>query len=130
MRRQRSAGLPSLLTLPRWTPKRPPRRGDCRSVDRVHRTYLDSGAEERPRGAPARHLLENSCSMSLAPSRPHSTPVCSGTMGEQQIQFGTHLLLLRVRSAAEAYVLAAARTRTEVPRARETTAAEARHVHQ
>ncbi len=26
---------------------------------------------------------ENSCSMSRAPSRPHSTPVCSGTMGEQ-----------------------------------------------
>jgi hypothetical protein len=41
----------------------------------VHRTYLDSGAEERPRGAPARHSLENSCSMSLAPSTPHSTPV-------------------------------------------------------
>jgi hypothetical protein len=51
-------------------------------------------------------------------------------MGEQQIQFGTHLLLLRVGNAAEAHVLAAARTRAEVPRARETTAAEAGNVHQ
>jgi hypothetical protein len=68
--------------------------------------------------------------MSRAPSRPHSTPMCSGTIGEQQIQFGTHLLLLRVGNAAEAYVLAAERTRTEVPRARETTAAEAGDVHQ
>jgi hypothetical protein len=100
------------------------------SADRVHRTYLGSGAEELLRGAPARHSLENSRSMSRIPSRPHSTPMCSGTMSEQQIQFGTHLLLLRVGNAAEAYVLAAARTRTEVPRARETTAAEADHVHQ
>src|SRR4051812_23152686 len=104
--------------------------GDCTSVDRVHRTYLDCGAKEQPRRAPARRSLENSCSMSLAPSRPDSTPVCSATTGEQQIQFGTHLLLVRVGNAAEADVLAAARTRTEVPRARETTAAEARHVHQ
>jgi hypothetical protein len=51
-------------------------------------------------------------------------------MGEQQIHFGTHLLLLRVGNAAEAYALAAARTRTEVARARETTAAEAGNVHQ
>jgi hypothetical protein len=51
-------------------------------------------------------------------------------MGEQQIQFGTHLLLLRVGNAAAGYVLAAARTGTEVPRARETTAAEAGNVHQ
>ena len=50
-------------------------------VDRVHRTYLDSGAESTAR-APS-HSLENSCSMSLAPSRTHSTPMCSGTMGEQ-----------------------------------------------
>jgi hypothetical protein len=56
--------------------------------------------------------------------------MCSGTMGEQSIQFDTHLLLVRVGNAAEAYVLAAARTRTEVPRAEETTAAEAGHVHQ
>lgn len=53
------------------------------SPDRVHRAYLDSGAEERARGAPVRHSLENSCSMSVTPSRPHSTPMCSGTMGEQ-----------------------------------------------
>jgi hypothetical protein len=51
-------------------------------------------------------------------------------MGEQQVQFGTHVLLLRVGDAEEAYVLAAARTRTEVTRARETTAAEAGDVHQ
>jgi hypothetical protein len=51
-------------------------------------------------------------------------------MGEQQIQFGTHLLLLGVGNAAEADVLAAAPTRTEVPRARETAAAEAGNVHQ
>jgi hypothetical protein len=49
-------------------------------------------------------------------------------MGEQQIQFGTHLLLLGVGNAAEAYVLAAPRTRTE-ERARETAAAEAGNVH-
>lgn len=100
------------------------------SADRVHRVYLDSGAGERACGAPARHSLENSCSMSPALSRSHSTAVCSGTMGEQQIQFGTHLPFLRAGNAAEAYVLAAARTRTEVPRARESTAAEAGHVHQ
>jgi hypothetical protein len=109
---------------------REPARELGTSADHVHRTYLDSGAEERPRGAPARHSLENSCSMSRAPSRPHSTPMCGGTMGEQQIQFGTHLLRLRVGNAAEAYVPPTARTRTEVPRARETTAAEAGHVHQ
>jgi hypothetical protein len=51
-------------------------------------------------------------------------------MGEQQMQFGTHLLLLRVGNAADAYALAAAPTRTEVPRARETTLAEAGNVHQ
>src|SRR6185312_4237089 len=43
------------------------------SGDRVHGTYLDSDSEERLRGRPARHTLENSCSMSRAPSRPHST---------------------------------------------------------
>ena len=51
-------------------------------------------------------------------------------MGEEQIQFGPHLLLLRVGNAAEADALPAARTRTEVPRAREVTAAEAGNVHQ
>jgi hypothetical protein len=56
--------------------------------------------------------------------------MCSGAMGEQEIQFGPHPLLLRVGNAAEDYVLAAVRTPTEVPRARETTAAEAGHVHQ
>jgi hypothetical protein len=100
------------------------------SDDRVHGTYLDSGSEERLRRGPARHSLENSCFMSPAPSRPHSTPMCSGTMGEQQIQFSPHLLLLGVGNPAEAYALAAARTRTEVPPAREATAAEADHVHQ
>ena len=40
-------------------------------------------------------------------------------------------VLLPVGNAAEAYVLAAARTRTKVPRASaKTTAAEAGHVHQ
>ena len=68
--------------------------------------------------------------MSLAPCRPRSTPMCSGTMGEQQIKFGTHLALLRVGDVAEGYVLAAAQTPTEVPRARETTAAEAGNFHQ
>jgi hypothetical protein len=53
--------------------------------------------------------------MSLAPCRPYSTPACSGTMGEQQIQFGTHLLLLRVENAADAYLLAAIPTPTEIP---------------
>jgi hypothetical protein len=53
------------------------------SGDRVHGTYLDSDSEEQLRGRPARHTLENSCSMSRAPSRPHSTPMCIGTMGEQ-----------------------------------------------
>ena len=53
------------------------------SADRVHRTYLDSGAEERLRGAPARHSLGNSCSMSRAPSRPLSTPMCCASLGEQ-----------------------------------------------
>ena len=51
-------------------------------------------------------------------------------MCEQQIQFGTHLLILRVGNAAEAYVLAAAPTRTEIPRTRETPTAEAGNVHQ
>jgi hypothetical protein len=56
--------------------------------------------------------------------------MCSGTLGEEQIQLRTHPLLLRVGDAAVAHVLAAARTRAEVPRARETTAAEAGDVHQ
>ena len=51
-------------------------------------------------------------------------------MCEQEIQFGTHLFLLPVGNAAEAYVLPTARTRTEVLGARETTAAEAGHLHQ
>ena len=53
------------------------------SADRVHGTYLDSGAEEPLRGAPARHSLGNSCSMSRAPSRPLSTPMCCASLGEQ-----------------------------------------------
>ena len=53
------------------------------SFDRVHRTYLDSRAERRPRGAVARHSLENSSSITLAPGTPHSTAIYSGTMGEQ-----------------------------------------------
>ena len=100
------------------------------SLDRVHLTYLDSGAETRPRGAPARHSLENSRPMPPTPNRADSTRMCGGTMVEQQTQFGTHLLLLRVGNAAEAYVLPAARARTELAGARETTAAEAGHVHQ
>ena len=51
-------------------------------------------------------------------------------MGEQQVQFGAHLLLLRLGNPAEAYVLAAAGTRTEGPGARETATAEAGNVHQ
>ena len=56
--------------------------------------------------------------------------MCGATMGEQQIQLGAHLPLLRLGNAADAYVLTAAGTRTEGPRARETTTAEAGDVHQ
>jgi hypothetical protein len=51
------------------------------------------------------------------PSPPYSTLTARGTVGQQQGQFGTHLLLLRVGNAAESYVLAAVRTRTDVMRA-------------
>jgi hypothetical protein len=63
------------------------------------------------------------------PRAPYSTLTCRETIGQQQIEFGTHLALLRVGNAAESYVLAAVRTRTDVTRAGETTAAKAGNVH-
>lgn len=57
-------------------------------------------------------------------------PACGGSVGEQQMEFGTLLRLLRISTATEVYIRAAARTRTDVPRARETTAAETGDGHQ
>jgi hypothetical protein len=68
--------------------------------------------------------LANSFFVSPAtPNPPYSTLTGRDTTGQQQIQFDTHLLLLRVGNAAESYVLAAVRTRTDVTRAGETTTA-------
>jgi hypothetical protein len=47
-------------------------------------------------------------------STPYSTPTGSNTIGQQQIQFGPHLLVLRVENPAEGYVLTAVRTRTDL----------------
>ena len=51
-----------------------------------------------------------------APRAPYSTLTGRETIGQQQIEFGTHLALLRVGNAAESYVLAAVRTHSELTR--------------
>jgi hypothetical protein len=55
--------------------------------------------------------LNGLCALGVA----HLKPACGGSVGEQQMEFGTLLLLLRIRTATEVYIRAAARTRTDVP---------------
>ena len=62
--------------------------------------------------------LANSLSLPASiPRAPYSTLTGRETIGQQQIEFGTHLALLRVGNAAESYVLPAVRTRADVTRA-------------
>jgi hypothetical protein len=61
---------------------------------------------------------------------PQLTLMGGGALGEQEIQFRTHLALLRVGDGAESHGLAAGRARTDVTRAREPTATKAGNVHQ